>query len=71
MVIKIKQWQGLTFEDNFFVFKNAIGIIIITLITYGYVKWNVNQGYRDKKRKLKHFIQTMHLAKGMNIKKMK
>ena len=56
-LINLNKGKELTFEDNFFVFKNAIGIILLSIITYCSVKWNLNQGYRDKKRKLKYFIQ--------------
>ena len=64
-LITINKGKRLTFEDNFFVLKKAIGVILITIITYCYIRWNLNQGYRDKKRKLKHFIQMMHLVKGI------
>lgn len=68
-LLKINNGKELTFEENSFVFKNALGVILIALITYCYVRWNFNQGYRDKKRKLKHFIQMMCLARGTSLKK--
>lgn len=65
LLLKMNDGKELGFESKWLLFRRTIGLVLMILTIYLFIKWQVNEGYRDKKRKLKHFIETMQLAKGL------
>lgn len=61
--------EGVTFDLSFVLLRFITGVLLMVLSTYLFIKWNLSQNHRNKKAKLKEFIQTMELVMTYKVKK--
>ncbi len=68
-LLKMNNGNKVSLEDRIVIFKAVVGIALMILFLYLYTKKTLLQQHKDKKSKLKEFIQTMQLAESFQTKK--